>query len=435
MHLVPGDEVGRVRGMEVYGRTSDVAHAGECVAMNISDIDVSHLKRGRVLCQNDVYEPVTMVEAEFALLPTVPHPVKDYVEGHIHIGTAEVMGNVALLERQTIAPAESQLVQLRLRQPLGIAPGERFVIRSSVPGLAGGRVTTIGGGRILATSNMRLRRQKPWTIAALNRRRQAVESPPAWCGVCLAEAGGPLSGEALARRAQVPVDRIDGFLAPLLADGRVRKTDSGEFLHAETVARTAEALVECVRRFHDDNPMRMGIDEARIAGEVGAERPVFDAALADLIGAGALERSGTVIAAPGKSAAVSDEDRLLYGRIEAALKAAHFTPPISAALAEEFGTSIDRINEMIRLLVDAGTVMRLDRKVAMHRDAVTAAEAVVLDLFSNANFFETVQFRDALGVSRKFAVPLLDYFDTVKLTVRSANRRKPGRRARELLGR
>jgi len=186
LHLVPGDQVGRVRGMEVYGQSSDVARTGECVAMNISDIDVSHLKRGRVLCQNDVFEPVTMVEADLTLLPTVPHPVKDYVEGHIHIGTAEVMGNVALLERQTIGPAETQLVQLRLRQPVGVAPGERFVIRSSVSGLAGGRVTTIGGGRILATGNKRLRRQRPWTLAMLNRRSEAVGSESAWCGACLA---------------------------------------------------------------------------------------------------------------------------------------------------------------------------------------------------------------------------------------------------------
>jgi len=435
LHLVPGDQVGRVRGMEVYGQSSDVARTGECVAMNISDIDVSHLKRGRVLCQNDVFEPVTMVEADLTLLPTVPHPVKDYVEGHIHIGTAEVMGNVALLERQTIGPAETQLVQLRLRQPVGVAPGERFVIRSSVSGLAGGRVTTIGGGRILATGNKRLRRQRPWTLAMLNRRSEAVGSESAWCGACLAEAGGPLSGEALARLAQVPADRIDDFLAPLIAEGRVKRLASGEVLHGEAIARTAQAVIERVEQFHDANPMRMGIDEAQLAGEVGAERRLFAAALADLIAAGRLERSGTVIAAPGKAAAVSDEDRLLYGRIEAALKAAHFAPPASEALATEFGTSVDRVNEMIRLLVDAGTVLRLDRKVAMHSDAVAAAEAVVVDLFSKANFFETVEFRDALGVSRKYAVPLLDYFDTVKLTVRSANRRKAGKRARELLGR
>jgi len=89
---------------------------------------------------------------------------------------------------------------------------------------------------------------------------------------------------------------------------------------------------------------------------------------------------------------------------------------------------------MIRLLVDAGSVLRLDRKVAMHRDAVAAAEKVVLGLFAKATSFETVQFRDALNVSRKFAVPLLDYFDTVKLTVRSGSRRRPGVRAREALG-
>jgi len=435
LHLVPGDRVGRVRGMEVYGQTSEVARAGECVAMNISDIDVSHLARGRVLCQAGVCEPVTMVEAELALLNSVPNAVKDYIEGHVHIGTAEVMGNVALLERQTIGPGESQFVQLRLREPLGIAPGERFVIRASVSGLAGGRVTTIGGGRILGTSNTRLRRQRPWTIDMLNRRRETVENPPAWCGVCLAEAGGPLSGEALARRAQVPAGRIGDLLAPLVADGRVTVLESGEFIHGETIAKTAQAVTERVQQFHDANPMRMGIDEAQLAADVEADRQLFDAALAGLIAAGTLERSGAVIASPGKAAAVSDEDRLLYGRIEAALKAAHFAPPLSAALATDLGASVERVDEMIRLLVDAGAVLRLDRKVAMHSDAVAAAEAVVVELFSKANFFETVEFRDALGVSRKYAVPLLDHFDTVKLTVRSANRRKPGVRARELLGR
>ena len=433
LRLVPGGHVGRVRGMEVYGKTSEVARAGECVAMNISDIDVAHLSRGRVLCAADACEPATMVEAELTLLPTVPHPVKDYIEGHLHVGTAEVMGNVALLARQTIDPGESQFVQLRLRKPLGIASGERFVVRASVSGLAGGRVTTIGGGRILSTSNIRLRRNRPWTIDRLTRRREALDSPSAWCGVCLAEADRPLSAQELASRAQLPADRIDDLLAPLLADGTAVALASGEFLHRETLEKTAGAIIERVTRFHEANPMRMGIDEAQLAGEIGADRQIFAAALARLIAAGALQSSGTVIAAPGRAAAVSDEDRLLYQRIAAALKAACLAPPLPEALAAEFGASVDRVNEMIRLLVDAGTVLRLDRKVAMHRDAVAAAEAVVVDLFSKANFFETVQFRDALGVSRKFAVPLLDYFDTVKLTVRSANRRKPGARARELL--
>lgn len=116
------------------------------------------------------------------------------------------------------------------------------------------------------------------------------------------------------------------------------------------------------------------------------------------------------------------------------LRKAHLEPPLPEKIAESLGQPPERIDEMIRLLVDAGSVLRLDRKVAMHRDAVAAAEKVVLGLFAKATSFETVQFRDALNVSRKFAVPLLDYFDTVKLTVRSGSRRRPGVRAREALG-
>jgi len=435
LRLVPGDQAGRVRGMEVYGQTSEIAQAGECVAMNVSDIDVSHLSRGRVLCADDACEPVTMAEAELTLLHTVPGAVKDYIEGHVHVGTAEAMGNVALLENDAIGPGQSQFVQLRLRKPLGIAPGERFVFRASVAGLAGGRVTTIGGGRILGVSNTRLRRKRPWTIEQLGRRREAIDSPPAWCALVLREAGGPLSADDLARRAQVPSDRIEALLAAPLVDGEVVALASGEFLHRETIAQAAAAISERVEAFHQANPMRLGMAEAELVAETGLDRQVFDAALAGLIDSGALRRSGTVIASATATAAVSPEDRRLFERIGAALKAAHLAPPLAAALADDLGQPVDRINEMIRLLVDAGTVLRLDRKVAMHRDAVAAAEAVVVDLFSKANSFETVQFRDALGVSRKYAVPLLDYFDTVKLTVRSANRRKPGARARELLGR
>ena len=435
LRLVPGDKVGRVRGMEVYGRASEIARSGECVAMNVSDIDVSHLTRGRVLCQAEACLPATMVEAELTLLQSVPHPVKDYVEGHVHVGTAEVMGNVALLERQTIGPGESQFVQLRLREPVGVAPGERFVVRASVPGLAGGRVTTIGGGRILGTSNTRLRRQRPWTIDMLRLRREAIDDPAAWSALCLMEASGPLSGEALAQRAQMPASRIDALLAAPLAEGAVVALDSGELLHARTIEQTADALIERVNAFHDANPMRLGIEEAQLAADTPGDRRVFDAALAKLIASGSLHRSGMVLASPDRTAAVSAEDRRLFERIEAILKEAHLAPPLPGKLAEELSEPLQRIDEMIRLLVDAGSVLRLDRKVAMHRGAVEAAEAVVVELFSKANIFETVQFRDALGVSRKYAVPLLDYFDTVKLTVRAGNRRKPGVRARELLGR
>jgi len=434
LRLLPDGATGRVRGMEVYGEDAEIGQAGECVAVNVADIDAALLGRGKVLCEPDACEPVTMVEAELCLLDSVPQSLRDYVEVHVHIGTAEAMANVALLEGQELIPGQSQLVQLRLREPLGIAAGERFAVRGSVAGLAGGRVTTIGGGRILGTSNVRLRRRRPWTLQMLAERRGALDSPKAWSALCLKEAGRPLSASELARRAQVPTPKLAPILEELKADGAVLELGTGALLHGDVLMRTQEAMVAAVIEFHDANPMRLGIEQAQLASQVGAQEPLVEKAVEGLLAAGKLERHGEVLGVPGRGASMSPEDRGLFERIEAALAEARLEPPLPESLAGRLAEPMERIEKMLRLLVDAGTVIRLDRKVAMHRDAVAAARQVLLDLFAKANTFETVQFRDALGVSRKYAVPLLDYFDTVKLTVRSGNRRRPGAEARRLLG-
>ena len=433
LQLVPDGLIGRLRGMEVYGQAADVGRAGECVALNLADVDVQHLTRGKVLCEPGMCEPVGMVEAELTLLAAIPHALKDYLEAHVHIGTGETMAHVAALEGNELLPGRSQFVQLRLREPLGLAVGERFVLRAGVGGLAGGRVTTIGGGRILSTSNMRLRRSRPWTLKALAERRDAVDSPAAWCALCLKEAAGPIAPADLARRAGVSAERLAEIIEALRSDGAVVDLAPDELVHRDVLAEVREAVLAAVGAFHDANPMRLGIEDAQLAAQVDRPGPLIDAAVGELLAGGELRRHGTVVGIPGRAASISDEDRQLFERIETTLREAHLEPPLPETLAETLGQSPARIDEMIRLLVDAGTVLRLDRKVAMHRDAVEAARQVVLTLFANANSFETVEFRNALGVSRKYAVPLLDYFDTVKMTVRAGSRRRAGAEARRLL--
>ena len=434
LRLLPGGPVGRVRGMEVYGSEADVGQAGECVAMNLADIDAAELTRGKVLCEGPSDTP-SMVEAELKLLDHVPRPVPDYLEAHVYIGTAEVMANVAMLETSQLAPGESGFVQLRMRQPLGAAVGERFVIRASVAGLAAGRVTTIGGGRILGLSDRRLRRRRPWTIELLAKRRDALGSRRAWCAQCLEESPAPLAPAELTGPAGLKEAECRQILALLAADGLAVEVEPGRFAHRESIARAARTLRGAVEAFHDANPMRLGIEAAALRAEADLPASLADEALRSLLADGALAEHGTVLAAAGRATEISPEDRRLFEQIEETLREARLEPPLPAVLAETLAQPLERINDMIRMLVDGGSVLRLDPKVAMHRDAVAAAEKVVVGLFREANSFETVRFRDALGVSRKFAVPLLDYFDTVKLTVRAGSRRRPGARAKELLGR
>jgi selenocysteine-specific elongation factor len=433
LRVVPGGQAGRVRGLQVYGEDAEVGRAGECVAANLSDLPADALDRGRVLTKGDAFDAVTMTEADLLVLPRLPQPLEDYAKVHVHVGTAEAMAHVAILEGKAIAPGESRPVQLRLDTPLALAPGDRFIVRGSVAGLAGGQVTTLGGGRILSTSDVRLRRQRPWTLDRLAARREAVDSPDAWAAVILQEAGEPLSREELAKRTGLQADAVNEALDRLQEAGTVREADGGRLVHRAVIEAAAEGLAEALAAFHADHPLRQGMEEPDLAGATDVPAAVFRAARDDLLAAGRLERRGAVLGLAGQGARLSEADAALKGRIAGAYERAGLEPPGVEDLAADLGEDADSVATLVRLLVDEGTLAAVGEDLVMHASAVEQAKGVVLDLFAQAGGFSTVEFRDALGTSRKFAVPLLDYFDTLRLTVRQGSRRTPGAEAKKQL--
>jgi selenocysteine-specific elongation factor len=325
------------------------------------------------------------------------------------------------------------MVQLRLDRPLAVAPGDRFVVRAGMAGLADGRITTLGGGRILGTSNRRLRRNRPDVLQVLADRREALDDPAAWCAVCLKESGEALDLAALARRALAPLEEVRPTVEHLREEGTVVVAVGERFVHRDVVNAAAGRLREALEAFHSANPRRAGIAPADLVETVGLPAAVFELALDRLVAEGAAVRSGEVVALAGRGPRLSPQDEALSGRVESVLREGGLAPPGPAEIAEALHAPADRVAAMLRLLADEGRIVQLNDKVVMHRDAVEAARKTVLGLFAKKAGFETTEFRDALGVSRKFAVPLLDYFDTVRLTVRTGSRRTPGAEARRAL--
>ncbi|MFW6062499.1 MAG: selenocysteine-specific translation elongation factor [Planctomycetota bacterium] len=432
--LLPGGQTTRVRTMQVYGENATEGRAGECLALNLADVDVDDVGRGMMLTTADALRPVRYAEAALGVLPAAPQPLADYAEVHVHVGTADVTGRAAVLETDRhVPPGESRLVQLRLPAPAVLAPGDRFVIRGAMPGLAGGRLTTLGGGRILGVSDTRLRRDRPWTLAALQRRREAIDVPARWVATCLREQRRPLSAHALAGCALLAPAEASERLAKLTDSGEARRTADGRYAHAETIAELADKAGDALQAFHEANPLRAGMRPDRLAEEIDVDKQALALVSEQLTRTGRAERIGEVLALVGAGGRLREEDRRLASQIASALAEAGLQSPLPAELANRLGVSEQRLEEMARLLVDEGTLVRLDAKVLLHQGALTRARQVVLELFSRQRSFTTVEFRDAIGVSRKYAVPLLDYFDTVRLTVRNSNRRTPGVAAREAL--
>jgi selenocysteine-specific elongation factor len=428
LHLLPAGLSGRVRRMQVYGEEATEGRAGECVALNIPEIDHEVVRRGMVLCESNAVAPVTMAEAELRILDSIKGKVEDYLEVQLHVGTAAVSAHLAMLENTEMTGGQKQMVQLRLAEPLALAPGERFVVRANVAGL-----TTIGGGQILGIGNVRLRRKKQWTLDLLAARREAIADPARWCELMLRESALPATAADLQLKCLMRAEEMTAMLDSLRADGRAVQTPGGGWLHRDVIQKTATDILAAIQAFHSTNPQRTGIGREELLATLKADGKLLDLAVASLLGTKQIEYNGNVLARVGWSARVVDRDQRLCDQIAAKLQQAGWAPPSAEELAASLGEPLTRVGAMMRLLGERGILVRLDDRVWMHRDAVEAGKQTALKLFARAPMFSTMDFRDALGVSRKYAVPLVDYLDKVRFTIRSGNNRTPGAEAKKLI--
>jgi len=432
LQLLPPGRGAHVRRMQVYGEDAAEGRAGECVALNLPELDHEAVRRGMVLCDPEAMSPVTMAEAELQVLGSIKEPVKDYLEAHLHVGTASVLARVAMLDTTVMSGGQRQMVQLRLAEPLVLAPGERFVLRANTASTGQSGLTTIGGGRVLGVSNTRLRRHKQWTVDLLARRREAVDNPACWTELMLRESQQPMSAVDLQRKCLLRADETAALLEKLRADGHLLQTPSGAFVHSAVVEQTAGGIEDALKVFHAANPQRAGLARDELLVSVGSNAEVFELAAKSLKESERLEYNGAVFARAGWSARLSNRDEQVCELVVAEFKKAGWSSPATAELAAALHATQPQIESAIRLLQERGVLVRLDAQLSLHRDALEAAKRVALRLFQRAPSFTTMEFRDALAVSRKFAVPLLDYLDRIRFTVRSGHNRTAGVEARKL---
>jgi selenocysteine-specific elongation factor len=433
LYLLPAGPSGHVRRMQVYGENAAEGSAGECVALNIPELDHESVRRGMVLCGSNSFEPVTMAEAELQILKSIPGKIEDYLEVQFHVGTGSVSARLAMLEDTAMTGGQKQFVQLRLASPLPLVSGERFVVRANVTGAGGSSLTTIGGGQILGLSNTRLRRKKRWTLDQLAARREAVADPLRWCEQMVRESESPATVASLQKKCWSRVEEISAALEMLRAENRVVLAPGGGWIHCAVLQTIAANILAVVQNFHASNPQHAGVSREELQAALKSNPILLDAAAETLLHSKQMERNGALLARAGWNARIPDRDQRLCDQIAAKLQQADWSPPGLEELALSANEPLPRVTAMARLLAERGMVVRLDDRIWMHRDAVEAGKQTALKLFARAPMFSTMEFRDALGVSRKYAVPLVDYLDKIRFTVRSGNNRTPGVEAKKLL--
>jgi selenocysteine-specific elongation factor len=414
MVVAPAERRVKVRGIQVHGAPQPSASAGRRVAVNLGGVDVEELSRGDTLTRNGAYETTQRFDAAIDLLPDAK-PLRHGARVRFHNGTTELLARVSLVNRE-LAPGESSHARLRLEGPAVLTRGDRFILRQYSPPI------TIGGGRVLDPIPARTAIRTA-TGAARFERLTSAEAEAVMAFIDERRGGG-LSIEALSRRAGVTPAVASALAADLAAQGRAIRIGD-ELFSAPLLHSLEERLVAAVEAHHRANPMADGLprEEARERLFSLASPSLFEAVLQRLAEAKRIAGRDR-LALPGRGVSLNPEEARAQDALERAFRAAGLAPPDvnGAAAAASIPTAVaDRV---AKLMIRQKTLVKVDT-LLFHAEALERlkAEVAALKAQGSAAKVDVAAFKERYGISRKYAIPLLEWLDRERVTRRVGDAR------------
>ncbi|ACG71689.1 selenocysteine-specific translation elongation factor [Anaeromyxobacter sp. K] len=421
----PGGDGLRVRSVQVHGKPTPRALAGQRTAVNLPGIEPAAIRRGQVLVHPGVVPPSSILDAELTLLAAAPKPLRHRAKLLLHVGTAQVPAVISLLDRAELAPGATAHAQLRLAEPAAALPGQRFILRGFA--VLEGRGKTVGGGRVLAVAAPKRRRGRPESLAQLA--VLAGADPEARLATVLAMAGpAGLDLPALVGRtalspkaAQATLDRLGARGGAVLFD-RERRAYVAGTVAQELTRRMAAA----VAAFHRDHPLAAGMGREALRGKLP---PVTDPRLFQRLLAHAAERGelvveGDAVREKGHAAASGESaGGALKEKVAAALAKGGLTPPWLAELPGAVGASAPDVQAVLKLLAAEGRALRVSSELYFDAAAVKTLEAKLVAWLRERRQITTQEFKDLVGATRKHVIPLAEFFDREKVTLRVGEKR------------
>ena len=412
--LYPGGGTTRVRSVQVHDRPVERAFAGQRTALGLHGLSVDDVSRGDTLASADSLHISHMFDARLRLVPNA-RPVRNRTRVHLHLGTAEALARVVLLENDSLAPGDDELVQMRLETPLAIAAGDPFVVRSYSP------VTTIGGGRIIDPTSRRHRRMRDDVLGSI----RVLESGSGDEVVLQLVDGGGVEGvdeSAVLERAGPAGSET---LAGLLKAGSVVRLGSRLLTsaHREELVSDVETTL---RGFAAQSPLEWGMsaEELRMKISPRLERSVFDPVLAAVESAGVLVRREGRVRWGSAEIELTPAQSKLACAIEEKLLTAGANPPSVADLRKELPSA--EFDAIMKLLASSGRVVKVTTDLSFHPDVIKRIRELVAGHFEAESELSVPAFKEMVGVTRKHAIPLLEYLDRTGVTRRSGNVRLKG---------
>ncbi len=419
--VYPTGITSKVRGLQVHNQSAESADAGMRTAINFQGLDKTAVKRGEVLSTPGALIASYMVDVSFHYIASNKKPLKNRTLVRFHTGTSEVMGYLILLEQEELPPGQTAVAQLRLDSPVAVVKDDRFVVRSYSP------VRTIGGGQVLNPIPPKHKRLRPDVVEGLQ--HLADDDPEAIISQHIQQARyGGVSFSHLKIMTNLTDKQLDTALQHLMSQKTITQTDKENriFLHQTTFDKLKQKTAEYLGNYHSDNPLKAGMSKEELKSKFPqlSDPKVFNLILNQMIKSGQIAQEENTVRLSDHRVSLGADQADIRKKILDIYQNGGLQPPYFREIHRILDVDPNHTKDVLMLLVEEGQIVKTKDDLYFHVDAITELKNRLVDFLKSNGEITTPQFKEMTAASRKYVIPLIEYFDARKVTLRIGDSRR-----------
>ncbi|MFV9645682.1 MAG: selenocysteine-specific translation elongation factor [Desulfobacterales bacterium] len=419
--IYPSGITSKVRGIQVHNQNMNVAEAGMRTAINFQGLEKSSVTRGEVLSTPNGLRPSFMIDVLVHYLDSNNKSAKNRTRIRFHTGTSEALGILILLDKDELVPGQTALAQIRLDSPVALIKDDRFVIRSYSP------IRTIGGGHILNPIPQKHKGSKPEVIKLL---KGIVDNIPEEIISSHADDSGyaGVSFADLQIMTNLPEKQLDNAIQALLSKKTIVCFDRENriYIHHNGIEKLEKETVDYLSNYHKSNPLKAGMpkEELRSKFPFALGTKLFSLILNRMIKDKVIVQEENSVRLSSHTVSLKvDQADIRTKMLDAYLKSG-LTPPYFKELSGLLDVDSKQAKDVLMLLVDEGFLLKVKEDLYFHAEAVNELKKRLIDYLKSHGEITTPQFKEMASVSRKYLIPLIEYFDSTNVTLRVGDSRK-----------
>ena len=421
IRIYPSEITSKVRGIQIHNQSANEATAGMRTAINFQGLEKAAINRGEVLSKQGALLASYMVDVSLRYLASNKKPLKNRTRVRFHTGTSEVLGNVILLDRDELPPGDDTVVQLRLDAPVSLVKDDRFVIRSYSP------IYTIGGGQVLNPIPIKHKRLKPETVEAL---KELGDQEPEVIIAFHTEASGykGVSFSHLKIMSNLADKQLGNALQGLLSKKILIQVDKENriYIHNTGLEKLKHDTQSRLADFHSANPLKPGMSKEELKTKFPPylTAKLFNLTLTQMIRENEIVQEENTVRLASHAVSLGGKQADIKDKILDTYQKSGLQPPYFKELTKSLDADAKRARDVLMHLVDEGSIVKVKEDLYFHVKAISDLKNKLVGFLEARGEITTPQFKEMTAVSRKYVIPLAEYFDSKNVTLRVGDVRK-----------